>query len=208
MQSAMDLKGSLHYFKAQAMKESFSCKVSCGIPFPLEGLGQIVWTSCDQVLLLVAACRDFSTQSWGGDEAEALLSGRIWNRGCRRLPVCWKSYSSSPLQGCERRIGHRVSLADTVASNGSGVQALCNLSVVLSYGVIYESQWVDLTPSSLLEAVIWAVGLRFLDFRTVSESVLQRDLAAGKCKDALTLGTSCSPLFLPPWKPLLSPLLC
>lgn len=56
------------------MTHSF-CSVFCSILlFPLDGLGQIVWSWCDQVLLLVAACCDFSTQFWGGDEAEAALS--------------------------------------------------------------------------------------------------------------------------------------
>lgn len=74
MRSALGFKGCLHHFRAQPVKASFCLEVSCSIPFLLEGLGQIVWTSCDQVLLLVAACRDFPAQFWGGDEAEAARS--------------------------------------------------------------------------------------------------------------------------------------
>lgn len=158
-------KRVLHYFKAQAMEESFSCKVSRGIPFPLEGLGQIVWTSCDQVPLLVAACRDSSTQFWGWG----------WG-GARPRPFCLPESADGFRR--VRKLGQMVSF---VSRGGSTSQ-----------------------PSSLVEAVICAVGLRFPDLRIVSEPFF----AAGTCKDALTPGTSCSPLFLPPWKPLLSPLLC
>ena len=41
------------------MKDSISFKVSCYIPFPLEGLGQTIRPPHDQALMLVAACRDF-----------------------------------------------------------------------------------------------------------------------------------------------------
>lgn len=56
---------------------------------------------------------------------------------------------------------------------------------------------LSLMPLSLLEALILAVGRWFPDLRPDSEPVLQRNPASGTCKDALTLETSCSPLFLP-----------
>lgn len=75
------------------------------------------------MLLLVAACRDFSTQFWGGVEAEGEPADVF-------TP---KESSLPPVQGRVGRTGPKVSLADSAASIGGGLQPLLQ-----SNGVIYE----------------------------------------------------------------------
>lgn len=66
------------------------------------------------MLLLVVACRGFSMQFMGGDEAKAARSDRQSATTSRRLPERQKDFSFLPVQGCLGSFGPKVFLADTV----------------------------------------------------------------------------------------------